>query len=81
MWPRRSHTLPSLTRIMSNKSKFEWAEVEQDSFDKINRIVARNTLLNYPGFNEIFKINTDANKLQLGVVINQKGKHIYFYSI
>ena len=31
------------------------AEIEQDAFGEIRRIVARNTLLTYPDFNEILK--------------------------
>ena len=31
------------------------------------------TLLTYPGFNETFKIHTDASAFQLGAVISQKG--------
>ena len=38
------------------------------------------TLLTYPGFNETFKIHTDASAFQLGAVISQKGKTITFYS-
>ena len=51
-------------------------KVEQDDFDKIKRIVARNTLLTYKDFNETFKIHTNASALQLGVVIIQKDKTI-----
>ena len=47
---------------------------------KQNRIVARDTLLNYPDFNETFKIHTNASALQLGAVISHKGKPISFYS-
>ena len=42
--------------------------------------MARDTLLTYPGFNESFKIHTDARNLKLGAVILQKGKPISFYS-
>ena len=49
-------------------------------FQEKNRIVARDTLLNYPDFNEIFKIHTDASTFQLGAVIIQKCKPIAFYS-
>ena len=42
--------------------------------------MACDTLLIYPGFNEAFKINTDASAFQLGAVIRQKGKPISFYS-
>ena len=42
--------------------------------------MVRNTLLNYPDFNEIFKIHTDASAFQVGEVSRQKGKLIAFYS-
>ena len=60
--------------------KIKWTKFEQDAFYEINRILTRNTLLNYPYFNEIFKIHTDARNLQLGLVISQKGKLITFYN-
>ena len=39
------------------------------------------TLLDYPYFNEEFKIHTNASDFQLGAIINQNGKLITFYSI
>ena len=80
MWPRGSHTLAPLTKIIPNKVNVLWAEVEQDNFNKITRILARDTLLTYPNFNETFKIHTNASAFQLGAVIIQKGKPIVFYS-
>ena len=80
MWPRRSHTLAPLTISMSINRKFKWAQVEQDAFDKIKRIMARNNLLTYPGFNETFKIHTNASAFRLGAVVSQKVKPIAFYS-
>ena len=55
-------------------------EAKKDSSDEIKWIVARNDLLAYPDFNEEFKIHTNASDFQLGVVINQNGKLITFYS-
>ena len=78
MWPRRSHTLAPLTKITFRN--FKWTQVEQDAFDKIKRIVVRDTLLTYPYFYETFKIHTDASAFQLGAVISKKVKPIAFYS-
>ena len=47
---------------------------------KIKLIVARDTLLIYPNFYELFKIHTNASAFQLGAVIIQKDKSITFYS-
>ena len=70
MWPRRSHTLAPLTRLTSIKRIFKWTQVEQDAFNKIKGIVARDTFSNYPDFNETFKIHTYASLFQLGAVIS-----------
>ena len=80
IWPRRSHTLAPLTKILYTNRTFEWTEFEQDAFNEIKRIVVRDTLLNYPDFNETFKIRTDASVFRLGAVIIQKGNPISFYS-
>ena len=65
MWPRRSHTLAPLTKLTFVKGKYKWGKSEQDYFDKIKRIVARDTLSNYQDFNETFKNHTDARAFQL----------------
>ena len=79
MWPRRSHTLAPLTKLTSIKRKFKWKKFEQYAFDKIKRIVARDTLLTYPDFNGKFKIHTDARVFQLGAVLRYKDKPIALY--
>ena len=53
---------------------------EQDDFDKIKWVVARNTLLTYQYFNETFKIHNDASAFQLVAVIFYKVKRTDFYS-
>ena len=77
MW---SHTLAPLTRLTFITRKFKWTKVEQDDFGEIKRIVASDTLLTYPGFNEIFKIHTNASAFQLGAVVSQKSKPIALYT-
>ena len=69
----------TLTRLTPIKRKFKFTQVKKYAFDKIKRIMARNTLLTYKYFNETFKFHTDASKLQLGAVISQKGKPIALY--
>ena len=44
------------------------------------RIIAKQTVLAYPGFNKPFEIHTDASHYQLGAVISQEGKPVAFYS-
>ena len=80
MWVRRSETLAPLTSLTSKDVKWEWTEVHQQAFDKMKKIVAREVLLSYPDFNDVFEIHTDASATQLGAVISQKSKPIAFYS-
>ena len=80
MWPRRSHILAPSNKLTYIKRNFKRAQVKQDDFDEIKRIVTCDTILTYPDFNETFKIHTDASAFQLGAVIIQKGKPIAFYS-
>ena len=47
---------------MPKKVKFKWTKIEKYAFDKIKRMVARDILLNYPDFNEAFKIHTNTRK-------------------
>ena len=65
MWPRYSHTLATLTKIMPNKRNFKWNKIEQYALDEIKRIMARNILLTYPDFNKALKIHANDRNFQL----------------
>ena len=80
MWIRRSETLAPLTALTSKEAKWEWTNVHQTAFDNMKKLVAREVLLSYPNFNDVFEIHTDASATQLGAVISQKGSPIAFYS-
>ena len=66
--------------LTSEKVKFKWTAQAQIAFDEMKRIIAQETLLAYPKFDEIFDIHMDASLLQLGICISQNGKPIAFYS-
>jgi hypothetical protein len=80
MWIRRAHTLAPLTGMTSAAVKWEWTAVHQKAFETIKRIMARETLLTHPNFQQPFHVHADASKLQLGSVISQSGKPLAFYS-
>ena len=52
----------------------------QRSFEEIKKVLAKETILNYPKFDRPFDIHTDASDRQLGSVISQDGKPLAFYS-
>ena len=80
MWRKRSELLAPLSRLTSNKTKFQWTDVEQAAFDGIKRVLSTETLLAYPDFDRPFVVHTDASDYQLGAVISQEKKPIAFYS-
>jgi hypothetical protein len=53
---------------------------QQNAFDTIKKIMARETIMVYPNFEIPFEVHTDASAFQLGAVISQNGKPIAFYS-
>ena len=46
----------------------------------MKRLISKETLLTDTNFDKIFKINTDASKVQLGAYISQEGRSVAFYS-
>ena len=80
MWKGRSELLAPLSRLTSNAVKWQWTEVEQTAFDKVKKIISKDTLLAFPDFSKPFVIHTDASHTQLGAVISQNEKPIAFYS-
>ncbi len=76
-WKRRSHILAPLTDLVKvGKKKLKWTEIHQKAFEDIKKVMTKETILNYPNFNEVFEINTDAIDRQLGAAISQKWKTI-----
>jgi len=71
MWKGRSGILTPLSSMTSKEAKWNWTSECQEAFDKIKKLVSRETLLSYPDFNKPFEIHTDASKVQLGAVISQ----------
>jgi transposase InsO family protein len=80
MWKRRSHYSAPLTGMVSKTAKFVWGAEQQQAFDRIKKVISRETLLAFPDFNKEFHIYTDASDYQLGAVIMQDDKPLAFYS-
>ena len=81
MWKQRSHILAPLTDLVGlGKKKIKWEPNHQRSFEEIKKVLAKETILNYPKFDRPFDIHTDASDRQLGAVISQDGKPLAFYS-
>jgi hypothetical protein len=60
--------------------RWHWDEEQQNAFQTMKKLLARETILAYPDFTKPFEIHTDASQTQLGACISQNGKPIAFYS-
>ena len=66
--------------VSVGKKKLEWTKVPPKALENIKKVMAKETILTYPNFNEVFEIHTDASDRQLGAVISQNWKPLAFYS-
>ena len=62
MWFRRSHFLAPLAKLTSKTTKWIWGPKEQKAFE-LAKIIARETILAYPDYNEPFEIHTDTSTI------------------
>ena len=65
---------------MTGTKQFYWTPRQQQAFDQIKAIIAKETMIYYPDHNLPFEIYTDASNYQLGAVVMQQGHPIAFYS-
>ena len=65
----RSEILAPPINLISNEPKWERTDVHQKAFDRIKKLVYKETLLSFPDFSKHFDIYTDASHTQLGAVI------------
>ena len=70
----------TLSKLTSTNVKWKWTEVGQQAFEKVKKIISKDTLLSFPDFSKPFDIHTDASHTQLGAVVSQNNKPIAFYS-
>jgi len=80
MWVRWSHVLDPLTALTSKTTEWKWEPQHQKAFAMAKRIIAKETLLACPNFNEPFQMCADASHCQLGAVVSQDGKPIASHS-
>ena len=80
MWKKRAEILAPLRELTFTKKPWKWTNEQQNAFNTMKKIMARETILAYPNFELPFEIHTAASAYQLGACISQKGKPIAFYS-
>jgi hypothetical protein len=93
LWARRSNMLTPLIALVRECSQtkitkakgtkmapWHWDEVHQRAFNHITATLAKDVVLAYPDYSEVFETYTDASSKQLGAVITQKNRPIAFFS-
>ena len=63
----------------TRKRAWYWDLCHQKAFDDVKATLARDVILAYPKFGDLFEIFTDASTKQLGAVITQKGRPIAYF--
>ena len=90
-WKKRSKILAPLTDLVeesgetkttekkgTKKIPFHWDPIHQNAFDAIKATIARDAVLAYPDYIELFEIYTYTSSRQLGAVITQRGGPLSF---
>jgi hypothetical protein len=78
LWARRSDMLAPLTALVgecgqtkitkakgTKKLPWHWDEVHQRAFDYVKATIARDVVLAYPDYSEVFEIYTNASSKQI----------------
>ena len=57
-----------------------WTVRQQNAFEKMKKVIAKETMLVYPDIDILFEVHTDTSDYQLGGVVAQHGKPIGYFS-
>jgi len=66
--PRRMWPYKAIRKNNIKNKKWYWTDKHQKSFDDVKKAIARDVLLAYPNYSEVFEIYTDASSRQLGAI-------------
>jgi hypothetical protein len=64
----------------TKKLPWNWDKVHQRAFNHVKATIAKDVVLAYPDYSEVFEICRDASSKQLRTVITQKNRPIAFLS-
>ncbi len=64
----------------SKKAPWHWDEVHQKAFDHVKATSAREVVLAYPDYSNVFENYTDASSKLVGTLITQENRPIAFFS-
>jgi len=68
-----------VTEILKGK-KFEWTEAAQKAFDSIKDKLTSAPILALPNFAQVLKVECDASRVRIRVVLTQEGRLVAYFS-
>jgi hypothetical protein len=80
MFPCCANGLAPLTKLVTGKGPFIWADEQQQAFDVMKAMMICDCLLHYPDHNKGFQIYSDANNYQLRAITMQDGAPVTYYA-
>jgi hypothetical protein len=91
IWAKRSEMLAPFTDLVgkcgqmkttkakgTKKAPWHWTDVHQKAFVDAKATIAKEVVLAYPDYSQVFEIFTDVSQTQLGAVITQQIGHLRF---
>ena len=69
---KKSRPRIRLPPLQQNLPKFEWTELQNDSFEKLKLALTSAPILAYPNYSKPFLLETDASLKGLGAVLSQE---------
>ena len=85
---RRSEMLAPLTDLVgecgqtkvtkakgTKKASWHWDKIHQQAFNLIKTTLAREVVIAYPDYSEMFEIYVDTSQSHIGSIITQRNKH------
>lgn len=71
---------PIVETIKENNKPFKWTIVADYNFKLLKKIITKLPALSLPDFGKVIQVETDANKIVIGVVLSQDGRPITYLS-
>lgn len=60
-----------LTSLLKKEMPFVWTNYQQEAFDKLKQALIDEVVLQFPNFNELFYVTTDASNVAIGAMLSQ----------